>query len=105
MRAPDVAFVRQDRVPPRDERHKFAELAPDLAVEVISPNDKVAQIGEKITDYIAASVRLIWVVYPATKSVVEHRPNTLSKTFGLEDELEGYDVLPGFTCQVAQLFS
>ena len=105
MRAPDVAFVRKDHVPPSDERHKFAELAPDLAVEVISPNDKPAEIEEKVSDYQAAGVRLIWVVYPAKKCVVEYRPDTPSKTLGLGDALEGHDVLPGFTCRLPDLLA
>ncbi len=105
VRAPDVAFVRKDRVPPSDERHKFAELAPDLAVEVISPNDKPAEIERKVSDYQAAGVRLVWVVYPAKKCVVEYRPDTPSKILGLGDALEGHDVLPGFTCRLSDLLA
>ncbi len=104
VRAPDVAFVHRDRVPSPAERQKFAELAPDLAVEVISPSNKPSEIEEKISDYLNAGVRLIWVVYPETQSVVEHRPNTPSNTLGPEDVLQAYDVLPGFTCSVAELF-
>ena len=104
VRAPDVAFVHRDRVPSPAERQKFAELAPDLAVEVISPSNKPSEIEEKISDYLKAGVRLIWVVYPETQSVVEHRPNTPAKTFDREDVLQADDVLPGFTCSVAELF-
>ncbi len=105
VRAPDVAFVRKERVPPSSERRRFAELGPDLVVEVVSPGDRAAAIEEKVQDYLHAGVRLIWVVYPDTKSVTEYRPATQAKSFGLEDELQGYDVLPGFICPVAQLFS
>ena len=104
VRAPDVAFVRRDRVPSPPERQKFAELAPDLAVEVISPSNKPSEIEEKISDYLNSGVRLIWVVYPETQSVVEHRPNTASNTLGPEDVVQADDVLPGFTCSVAELF-
>ena len=104
VRAPDVAFVHRDRVPSPAERQKFAELAPDLAVEVISPSNKPSEIEEKISDYLNAGVRLVWVVYPETQSVVEHRPSTPSNTFGPDDMLQGYDVLPGFTCSMAELF-
>ncbi|MCH8052628.1 MAG: Uma2 family endonuclease [Planctomycetes bacterium] len=104
VRAPDVSFVHRDRIPSPSERQKFAELAPDLAVEVISPSNRTIEIDEKISDYLNAGVRLVWVVYPETQSVAEHRPNTPAKEFDLEDTLQGYDVLPDFTCAMADLF-
>ncbi len=105
VRAPDVAFVRQDQIPPEDQHHKFAELAPDLVVEVASPSDTRASVEEKVQNYLNAGVRLIWVVYPQTKSVMEYRPETEIRNLIPEDTLQGYDVLPGFRCKVTEFFA
>ena len=105
VRAPDVAFVSKDRIPPADQKHKFAELGPDLVVEVVSPNDRASEIEEKVRDYLDAGVRLIWVVYPATQTITEHRPSTPARDLVVAEELQGYDILPGFGCQVAEFFA
>ena len=105
VRAPDVAFVSKNRIPPADQKHKFAELGPDLVVEVVSPNDRASEIEEKVRDYLDAGVRLIWVVYPATQTITEHRPSTAVRCLAATDELQGYDILPGFCCRVAEVFA
>ena len=104
VRAPDVAFVRRDRIPPADEQHKFAELGPDLVVEVVSPNDRPAEIEEKVREYLEAGVRLIWIAHPGTRTVQEYRPSAERRDCTSSDELDGYDVLPGFKCDVAEFF-
>ena len=105
VRAPDVAFVRQDRIPPKDQQHKFAELGPDLVVEVVSPNDRPAEIEEKVREYLEAGVRLIWIAYPGTRTVQEYRPSTARRDCTSSDELDAYDVLPGFKCEVGAFFA
>ncbi len=105
VRAPDVAFVRQDRIPSEDQRHKFAELGPDLVVEVVSPNDRPAEIEEKVREYLEAGVRLIWIAHPGTRTVQEYRPSAERRDCSSSDELDGYDVLPGFKCEVAAFFA
>ncbi len=105
VRAPDVAFVSKERIPPPDQQQKFAELGPDLVVEVVSPNERTADIDEKITDYLDSGVRLIWVVYPGTKSVTEHRPDAAPVNLAPSAELAGRDVLPGFRCKVSEFFA
>ena len=104
VRAPDVAFVRQERIPSEDQRHKFAELGPDLVVEVVSPNDRPAEIEEKVQEYLEAGVRLIWIAHPGTRTVQEYRPSAERRDCTSRDELDGYDVLPGFKCDVAEFF-
>ncbi len=104
VRAADVAFVRKDRLPPVNERKAFAPMAPDLVVEVLSPNDAPADVKAKIRDYLQAGVCTIWVLDPDTKSVTEHRRNDEIKTIAADQDLDGGDVLPGFTCSVAALF-
>jgi Uma2 family endonuclease len=63
VRIADESFVRSDRLPPAEQRRKFLELAPDLAVEVVSPSDTASDVHEKVIEYLVAGVRRIWVVH------------------------------------------
>lgn len=102
--APDASFVQRNRIPPRDEQVSFAALAPDLAVEVLSPNDRPGAVRAKIDLYLQTGVRLLWVVDPKRQVVREYRPEAQEKTYTTGDMLDGKDVLPGFSCAVAELF-
>ena len=104
LRAPDVAFVQADRVPPRQERQKFAELAPDLVAEVTSPYDRVGEVNGKVAQWLDAGVRLVWVVDPETRVVVAHRPDGVAHLLREGDVLDGEDVLPGFRLPLSELF-
>ncbi|MBI3760955.1 MAG: Uma2 family endonuclease [Chloroflexi bacterium] len=104
VRAPDVAFVRKDRIPPPDEQTGFWPVAPDLAVEIVSPSDRADEIEAKVRDYLTFGVRLAWVVYPSKQVIVEHRSLAEACHLGLDDELAGGEVLPGFTHPLRQLF-
>ena len=66
---PDVAFVRADRLPPPDQRERFLELAPDLAVEIVSPTDRPADVRAKVQAYLRHGVQLLWVVAPGRQQV------------------------------------
>ncbi len=101
--APDVSFVAASRLP--DDRKGYLQLAPDLAVEVISPSNNPGEIERKIATYLLAGVRLIWVVYPDQKQVVAHAPGDAPRVFGLADTVPGDDVLPGLAIPVADIFS
>jgi Uma2 family endonuclease len=83
-------------------------IVPDLAVEVISPNDLASEIDEKVAEYLAAGVRLVWVVHPRLKSVRIHRPASAKlgpvSVVGGSDKINGEDVLEGFECEVAEFF-
>jgi Uma2 family endonuclease len=103
VRAPDVAFVSSDRLPPGRER-RFAELAPDLVAEVTSPSDRVAEVNEKVGQWLDAGVRLVWVVDPQTRIVVVHHPDGLARVLRGDDVLDGGDVLPGFALPLRELF-
>lgn len=104
VRGPDVSYVRAARVPADGAPEGFWEIPPDLAVEVVSPSESAEEVREKVHDYLSAGVPLIWVLYPRTREVVVHTPDGLARTYGSGDVLEGFDVLPGFTCPVAKLF-
>lgn len=103
VRAPDIAFVRAERIPAGDIPEAFWPGAPDLAVEVVSPSDTVYEVEGKIEDYLTAGVRLIWLVNPKKGTVTVLGPGT-AQTLTVDDQLTGGDVLPGFRYHLAQLF-
>lgn len=104
VRAPDVAFVRADRLPPEEERDKFFPFAPDLAVEILSPSDRAGMVHDKVMDYLDAGTRLVWVVAPRRRTVTVYQPGGAARVLREDDELDGGDVLPGFRLPVAALF-
>ena len=102
--APDAAFVRADRLPPRSERIGFLDVIPDLVVEVVSPNDRQSEVDAKIARYLAAGVRLLWIAYPPTRRIAVHRPDEPATLLQEDDVLDGGDVVPGFRLPVRELF-
>lgn len=104
MLAPDAAFVLHDRLPSRDEWGPFLELAPDLAVEVISPGDRARYVADKVMEYLDAGVRLVWLIDPIRETVTVYSSDRTARILTITDELDGGDVLPGFSVPVAQIF-
>jgi Uma2 family endonuclease len=104
LRAPDVAFVRADRVPPPAQHARFLRLPPDLVVEVVSPSDGQAAVAVKAALWIEGGVRLVWVADPASRTVDVWESGRSVRTLGVGDELDGGDVLPGFRLPIAELF-
>ncbi len=109
MLAPDVAFVRAEHVPPPDspEYDRLAEVAPDLAAEVVSPNQWRPEMAAKARTYLRHGVRLVWIVWPryAQVDVWRHGADEPAATLRPGDTLDGEDVLPGFTLPVSTLFA
>jgi len=105
VRAPDVAFVSKDRILAQGKPEKFWEGAPDLAVEVVSPNDQFDDVVEKVQEYLAAGAHLVWVALPRSKSVMVYRANGTVKLVREDEELSGEKVLPGFACPVQNIFA
>jgi Uma2 family endonuclease len=101
--APGVSFVARDRLPA--DRGGFLELAPDLAVEIVSRSNTVGQIERKIAIYLESGVKSVWVVYPRQRQVVVHEPGSAPKVLTEADEIPGGEVLPDLTIPVAKLFS
>lgn len=105
---PDVAFVRADRAPTRSSPEYAGawKLAPDLVAEIASPSQYRPEMKAKAERYLAAGVRLVWVVWPRYQQVDVWRPGTplIATTLGSGDMLDGLDVLPGFSYPVASLF-
>ncbi len=104
IRAPDVAFVRRERIPRGGLPTGYWPGAPDLAVEVISPSDMYTAVEEKVIDWLNAGTRMVLVVNPRTRTVTVHRSHTDVTRLSESDLLSGGDVVPGFTCSVAELF-
>ena len=102
VRAPDIAFVREDRL--GFDRRRFAPLAPDLAVEVLSSSNTLSEIYEKVLDYLSAGTRLVWVADPDTRTVTVYRSRDEIRLLRAGDEIDGADVLPGFRRRVSDLF-
>lgn len=102
VRAPDVAFVAKGRVPPPDATG-FAELAPDLVVEVLSPDDRPGEVLAKVADWLAAGTRLVWVVDPVRRVARVYRADGSEAIVTAPDALAGEDVLPGFTSPLASV--
>ncbi len=106
--APDVGFVRTERAPAptSPEYFKAWQLAPDLAVEVASENQYGPGMAKKAQTYLSFGTRLVWVIWPRYKRVDVWRPGDETPTpLGVEDELRGEDVVPGFAYPVARLFT
>jgi Uma2 family endonuclease len=106
---PDVAFVRTEHLPQPDSSadEKHLRVAPDLAAEIASPDQYRPDMRDKATMYLASGVRLVWVVWPDSKTVDVWRPgsDTSIQTLALSDALDGLDVLPGFSYPLAELFA
>jgi Uma2 family endonuclease len=105
VRAPDVSFIRQERVEEIGETEGFWPGAPDLAVEVNSPGDRVGEVEEKVQEWLNAGARLVWVVSPKLRAVTVYRSLTDISTLTEKDMLDGGEVVPGFQFSVAELFA
>jgi Uma2 family endonuclease len=103
VRGPDVSYVCSERIPETGVPKAFWQLAPDLAVEVVSPSETADEVRDKVHDFLAAGTPLVWVAYPRTREVVAHTADGLARTFAANDVLES-EVLPGFRCVVSELF-
>lgn len=103
VRAPDVAFVARDRLP--SDTRGFGRLAPDLAVEIVSPSNTVAEIQDKVFDYLEAGTKLVWVVEPRGRTVTVYRSRDDIRILASTQAIEGGEVLPGFRTPVAEFFA
>ena len=105
VRAPDLAFVRRERVSQVGDTKSYGVGAPDLAVEVMSPSDRIGKVEEKVKAWLDAGARLVWVVSPKLRTVTVYRSLTDISVLTENDTLDGEQVVPGFRLPVARLFS
>ena len=104
VRAPDIAFIRRERVAAVGRTRGYWHGAPDLAVEVVSPDDRVAEVEEKVAQWLEAGSAQVWVVSPKLKTVTIYSSLTDIMTFTEKDTLSGGQVVPGFEIAVADIF-
>ncbi len=101
--APDAAFVSTERAKPLSQ--KFGPVAPDLAVEVISPSNTAKELNEKISLYFQAGTQQVWIIYPQTQTIYVYTSVTTVKILTRTDTLDAGNVLPGFKLPLEELFS
>jgi Uma2 family endonuclease len=103
MRAPDFSFVSKERLSGKPTKG-FLRVAPDLAVEVLGPEEKVSDYDGKVAEYLSWGVRLIWLVDPNTETVTVVRANGEREVLKGNDVLTGEDAVPGFKIKVRKIF-
>jgi Uma2 family endonuclease len=108
VRKPDVSFIRLERLPGNRLPEGHCPITPDLVVEVVSPNDLFYEVEEKVEQYLAAGVPLVWVVHPRNRTVQVRRQRTAPQgpvsQLSEGDTISGENVLPGFTCEIREFF-
>ncbi len=104
VREPDIAFTSVDQLPLGEDIPGYAEVVPDLVVEVASPSDSRREVHDKARMWLSHGVRLVWVVHPEARTVDVHRSDAAVSTLAGDDALDGLDVLPGFACDVSAVF-
>ena len=104
VRGPDIAFLKNERVPSRGKRGFFTG-APDLVIEVLSPEDRPGEMRHKIDGYLSRGVPLVVIVDPDDKTATMFRPGTAAVALASEDDvLDLSEVIPGFRCQLREIF-
>lgn len=105
VRAPDIAFVRRERVEATGLPKRYWPGAPDLAVEVVSPQDTVYDVDDKVQEWLDGGAALVWVVNPRRRNVTVYRPGVAPVILSGDDRLEGGEVIGGFAIRVADIFA
>ena len=103
--APDIAFIRRERIPASGLPATFWEGAPDLAVEVRSPGDTGPEVAEKAASWLSAGTRVVWVVDPRRESVTIHEPGATPRRLVVPEVLDGTPLFPAFRLPLADIFA
>lgn len=104
VREPDIAFTAADRHPVGTEVEGRTEVMPDLVVEIAAQGDTIASVNDRAEMWLRHGVRLVWVVHPDTRTVDVHQPDDPVAILAEDDDLDGLDVLTGFTCPLGPVF-
>jgi len=104
VRGPDVAYMSHARLSRVGDAQRFLRVPPELVVEVVSPHDRPGAAADKIAEWLAFGVDVVWQVHPLTRTVRVHRAGAEPVTLRPDDPLDGGDVLPGFVCRPNELF-
>jgi Uma2 family endonuclease len=103
--APDAAFVTAERIAAQGIPAGYWDGAPDLAVEVASPHDRMRDIDDKVDEWLKAGARLVWVIHPRRHMAMIYRPKLKAVLVQADEFLDGYDVLPGFRRLLDDIFA
>jgi Uma2 family endonuclease len=104
VRAPDASYVSASRLPDGRLPTKFIEGPPDIAVEVVSPDDTAREVAEKVQEYLSSGCPLVLVADPRPRTVAVHRPGEAVRVLRGQDVVSAEDLLPGFAVTVDELF-
>ena len=104
VRELDIAYISDEKMPIGAEVPGYSQVVPDLVVEVASPRDTLQQVEDKAQMWLSYGVRLVWTVYPSTRTVNVYPENSARFTLTEDDVLDGGDVLPGFLWEVSDIF-
>ena len=102
VRGPDLAFISQRRIPDPEPRG-YPDLAPDLAVEVLSPDDRPGDVLGKVSEYLSAGTMLVWVIDPDRRLARVYRADGTEQVVADYEALQGEDIVPGFACPLASI--
>jgi Uma2 family endonuclease len=104
VREPDIAFISAEKLPLDVDVPGFSEVVPDLVVEIFSPSDSLAAVNDKALMWLRFGVQTVWVIFPESRTLEMHSASAPPVQLGEQDQLDGGAVLPGFTCQVSEIF-
>lgn len=104
VRGADALYISNERYACRQRQRGYLDVAPEIVVEVLSPDDRSSDLRDKIAEYFAIGVRLLWIADPERRRIAVHMDGHLVAELGEGDSLSGDDVLPGFEVAVAELF-
>ena len=104
VREPDIAFISAAKMPLGIDIPGYSEAVPDLVVEIASPNDSRREVDDKVQMWLSYGVRLVWAIYPTTRTVESHPQHGAPTLLTALDTLDGGEVLPGFTCKLSDIF-
>lgn len=104
VRTPDVAIVRNERMPGDGLPTGYFPGAPDIAVIVVSPNDKFDEVSARVRDYFDAGARRVWIVRPRVKMITVHRSEQDVEIIAATQNVSGGDIVPGLEIPLAKLF-
>ncbi|MDE0118136.1 MAG: Uma2 family endonuclease [bacterium] len=104
VREPDVAFTSAEKIPLDAEIDGYAEVVPDLVVEIVSPSDSRRWARDRAQMWLDYGAPLVWIVHPDTRTIDVYRPGAATSTLHEDDSLDVHEVITGFTCQVSAIF-
>ena len=104
VREPDIAYFSAEKIPSGVRITGYAEVVPDLVMEVVSTNNSLREVNDKALMWLSYGVSLVWAVNPDSRSVDVYPAGRAASTLTESDTLDGLDALPGFTCAVSEVF-